>query len=71
MKSYIRENKISGDIKIWLTGYSRAAATANLVAGALDDGEKLGDGVVLKRKICTLIVLRHQWELQNLKLRIG
>ncbi len=49
----------------------RAAATANLVAGALDDGEKLGDGVVLKRKICTLIVLRHQWELQNLKLRIG
>ena len=42
LKLYIRENKISGDIKIWLTGYSRAAATANLVAGALDDGEKLG-----------------------------
>ncbi len=40
LKSYIRENKISGDIKIWLTGYSRAAATANLVAGALDDGSK-------------------------------
>ena len=50
LKSYIRENKISGDIKIWLTGYSRAAATANLVAGALDDGEKLGDGVVLKKE---------------------
>ena len=50
LKSYIRENKISGDIKIWLTGYSRAAAIANLVAGALDDGEKLGDGVVLKKE---------------------
>lgn len=50
LKSYISENQISGRIKLWLTGYSRAAATANLVAGALDDGESLGDGVVLAKE---------------------
>ena len=38
LEKYIVEHDIDGDIKIWITGYSRAAATANLVAGALDDG---------------------------------
>jgi uncharacterized repeat protein (TIGR02543 family) len=39
IKNYIanEENEISGKIKIWITGYSRAAATSNLVAGAIDD----------------------------------
>ena len=35
---YINDNNISGKIKIWVTGYSRAAATSNLVGAALDDG---------------------------------
>lgn len=38
LEDYISEQGISGDIKLWVTGFSRAAATANLVAGAIDDG---------------------------------
>lgn len=43
IKQYIDQNRISGDIKLWITGYSRAAATTNLVAGAIDDGETFGN----------------------------
>jgi hypothetical protein len=43
VKSYIVNHKITGDIKLWITGYSRAAATANLMAGAIDGGEILGN----------------------------
>jgi Mg-chelatase subunit ChlD len=39
-KEYIEANGISGDIKLWITGFSRAAATANLVAGKIDEGVK-------------------------------
>lgn len=39
IKNYIanEKNEVSGKIKLWITGYSRAAATTNLVAGAIDD----------------------------------
>ena len=37
LNSYIKEKDISGDNKLWVTGYSRAAATANMVAGAIDE----------------------------------
>lgn len=37
LEKYIKEQGISGNIKIWLTGYSRAGATANMVAGAIDN----------------------------------
>lgn len=51
LKSYIKKNKINGNIKIWLTGYSRAAATANLVAGAINDNKTMfGDNVVCEKK---------------------
>lgn len=43
IKKYIKDNGITGDIKLWITGYSRGAATVNLVAGAIDDGESLGN----------------------------
>ncbi len=33
--SYILNVEIKGSIKLWITGYSRAAATANLVAGKI------------------------------------
>ena len=36
LKGYISSQNISGKVKIWLTGYSRAGATANLVGGELD-----------------------------------
>lgn len=42
LDQYVKDYDITGDIKVWLTGYSRAAATANLVAGALDSGRTLG-----------------------------
>ena len=36
---YIADRNLKGDIKLWITGYSRAGATANLVAGAINEGE--------------------------------
>lgn len=47
IRGYITEYGIEGDIKLWITGYSRAAATSNLVAGALDSGSELGSTVSL------------------------
>lgn len=41
IRDYIDDKEITGDIKLWITGFSRAAATTNLVAGALDEGFKL------------------------------
>lgn len=35
---------------MWIAGYSRAAATANLTGGKLDDGWDLGENVTLKPK---------------------
>lgn len=45
LKSYISHKNITGPVKLWITGYSRAAATANLVSGAIDQGYKLGDSI--------------------------
>ena len=40
LQDYISTNAISGaDTKIWVTGYSRGAATANLIANSIDDGK--------------------------------
>ncbi|MCQ2551458.1 MAG: hypothetical protein MJ146_04650 [Clostridia bacterium] len=39
LKQYIKDNHIRGKVKFWLTGYSRGAATANLLGAALDRGE--------------------------------
>lgn len=41
LDSYIKTYQIKGKIKLWLTGYSRGGATANLVAGELNNGRKL------------------------------
>jgi len=48
LREYISRNNITGDIKLWLTGFSRAAATANLSAAALVDGAYLGSYVILE-----------------------
>lgn len=47
LQKYIQEQGISGRIKLWITGYSRAAATANMVAGAIDNGTVRLDGCQL------------------------
>ena len=36
LQDYVKKQEISGDVKLWITGYSRAAATANLTAAYLD-----------------------------------
>lgn len=36
LTDYVSENSITGNVKIWITGYSRAAATTNLTAAYLD-----------------------------------
>ena len=48
LNTYIANKEISGNIKLWITGFSRAAATTNLVAGALNGGASLGSTVTLK-----------------------
>ena len=45
MKEYIATYKISGPIKIWITGYSRSAAAVNLTGGAIDQGYNFGSKV--------------------------
>lgn len=51
LKSYIDSNNIRGDLKIWTAGYSRGAATVNLLSGFLaEDSSYLGDKVSLEPK---------------------
>ena len=42
LDDYIEYAGITGPVKLWITGFSRAAATANLVAGQLDYDLSLG-----------------------------
>ena len=48
LSEYIEDQDITGDVKLWITGYSRAAATTNLVAGAIDGGYILSDDISLQ-----------------------
>lgn len=55
LKAYLSKVGISGPIKLWTSGYSRAGATANIASGLLDEaiekGEKpLGDNVQLAKE---------------------
>lgn len=45
MKEYISEQGITGPVKIWVTGYSRGAAAANLLGAALDEGALSNTGI--------------------------
>ena len=47
LKSYVTAHQITGRVKLWITGYSRGAVTANMTAAALDDGFYLGSGIQL------------------------
>lgn len=48
-KDYVEQQKITGDIKVWTSGYSRGASIANLIAGKLIDDPTgyLGEDVTL------------------------
>lgn len=50
LKQYISDNNddIEENIKIWIAGYSRAAATTNLVAASLDNGYLEDLGISIK-----------------------
>jgi len=45
LRTYVEEQNITGAVKIWITGYSRAAATANLVGGAIDNDILISDDI--------------------------
>ena len=49
LKKYINDNKINGNIKIWIAGHSRGGAVGNMVGGFLAGGgaEYLGSNVSL------------------------
>lgn len=42
LKTYLADNGIDGNIKLWLVGYSRGGAVANMAAGKLNNGYDLG-----------------------------
>ena len=48
--SYIADNQITGKVKLWIVGYSRAGAAANLAAAAIDDGEVLSPDITLNHE---------------------
>lgn len=52
VQQYVKDYGISGDIKVWTSGYSRGAGVTDLVAAALlrDPTEALGDSVTLEPK---------------------
>ena len=49
IREHISEHGITGRVKLWIAGYSRGAAAADLTAGKLDDGASLGDEVTLDK----------------------
>ena len=49
----IAESRIEGDVKLWITGYSRSAAVANLLAASLDKYYKQNPGQVALDNIYT------------------
>lgn len=48
LKDYVKKYNVTGNVKIWITGYSRGGATANLTAGYIDENLNMfGDNVNL------------------------
>lgn len=50
LRNYLRTNKIKGKVNFWITGYSRGAATANLVAAAIDRKELYNSDIRYTKK---------------------
>lgn len=45
LKEYVKTKNIKGNVKIWISGYSRGSAIANLTAAALDNGEFISNQI--------------------------
>ena len=45
LRTYVEERNITGPVKLWITGFSRAAATANLVGGEIDNGAVISSSI--------------------------
>jgi hypothetical protein len=54
VSDFIDDNNVTGRIKLWMTGFSRGGATANLAAGLLDSrinkGEKIFNNATLAKE---------------------
>lgn len=50
LDQYLCDNNIEGNVKFWVTGYSRGAAVANLVGAALDCNKKFTADVSYTRE---------------------
>lgn len=51
LQGYVAEKQITGPVKIWITGYSRAGCVANMVGGKLvDSNSYLGNGVTVAQE---------------------
>lgn len=69
LRSYIADTGISGRVKIWIAGYSRSAAVANMVSGALDNGYSLGEGVSLSPHDLYAIAMSRPWARRKIRCR--
>ena len=49
LNQYIDSRHIEGNIKLWVSGFSRAAATTNLIAGMIDEGIRDGESLLLEQ----------------------
>lgn len=50
LKQYVKDYDISGNVKLWITGYGVGGGKANLLAGMIDKNLSLGNGVKIKRE---------------------
>ena len=50
LRQYLKDYNIKGHVKLWLNGYSRGGAVANLAAAAIDEGALNDTGITLGRK---------------------
>jgi|GEM_PF-3037843 len=52
LNEYVQEenNHVSENVKIWITGYSRAAAVTNLTVGRLMQRGSLGNGIAIQQE---------------------
>ena len=71
LKQYIEKYQITGDIKLWVVGYSRAGGTANMVGGALNDGYALPNVTLRKSDLFVYTFEAPQGTLKELVERGG
>ena len=48
LKKYLSDNEISGEIRLWLVGYSRGGAVCNISAGIIDEAIENGENILGK-----------------------